>query len=155
MPVLKRNAYFAHSENMLLAQVASETFEERLAAVEKIRALRLEAMDQDPDEIRIFKSPTVPAAAKTLDDPWEANNCKQQPPLLRDTAVHSLMKLVEAGPIQWEYPCQSQAVERVVQLVSITSTGVVGEHRRDGVIRTTISSREIMPAFKSKKDFKQ
>ena len=59
------------------------------------------------------------------------------------------------GPLQYGYPCHSQSVERTVKLVSESTLAVYGQERRHGWIKMTIQSRKQMPAFKSKKDFKQ
>ena len=48
-----------------------------------------------------------------------------------------------------ELPCHSQALERHIKLVSEVSRKVVGEHARDGMIRTTLRSRGRMPAYKA------
>ena len=58
-------------------------------------------------------------------------------------------------PIVFAYPCHSQSVERVVQLVSRTATKVHGAENLDGVICTTLKSRAQMSLFKSKMDFRQ
>lgn len=51
-------------------------------------------------------------------------------------------------------PVHTQAVERCVKLVSEASKAVCGEVKRDGWIANTIASRNNMPQFNTKTDFK-
>lgn len=53
-----------------------------------------------------------------------------------------------------ELPIHTQAVERHVKLVTDVSKRYVKVDDRDGSIRATKKSRELIPAFKSKKDYK-
>ena len=52
-----------------------------------------------------------------------------------------------------KYPCHTQAVERVIKLVTEAAAAVSGQERRDGYIRATLKSRIIMPVFETKKNF--
>ena len=52
-----------------------------------------------------------------------------------------------------DLPCHTQNVERHVEIVSEVSRKAVGVKARDGMIRSTIVSRNKMPSFSSKKDF--
>ena len=47
----------------------------------------------------------------------------------------------------------TQAVERVIKLVTEAAAAVSGQERRDGYIRATLKSRSIMPVFETKKNF--
>ena len=49
------------------------------------------------------------------------------------------------------YPCHLQAVERTIQLVTRAGHPVTEEEARHGLILSTLSSKERMPAFESKK----
>ena len=52
-----------------------------------------------------------------------------------------------------KFPCHTQAVERLVKLVTEASRAVCGPKSRDGFIRARIASRQLMPVFESKRDF--
>ena len=52
-----------------------------------------------------------------------------------------------------EIPCNSQAVERHVKLVSEAALKSSSSETRDGIVRCKKSSYDIMPACRSKKDF--
>ena len=47
----------------------------------------------------------------------------------------------------------TQAVERVIKIVTDASSAVVGEDKRDGLIRARLKGKKLLPKFKSKKDF--
>ena len=51
------------------------------------------------------------------------------------------------------YLCHTVAVERTVTLVSIAATHVCGNKARDGVVRSTLISLQVLPKFKSKSQF--
>ena len=50
-------------------------------------------------------------------------------------------------------PCHTQAVERLVKLVTEASKAVCGRKSRDGFISARIASRQLMAKFESKRDF--
>src|SRR6218665_3800626 len=52
-----------------------------------------------------------------------------------------------------KFPCYTQAVERRVKLVTQAATTVCGQNSRDGFIRVRVASQQLMPTFKSKRDF--
>ncbi|KAG5879013.1 hypothetical protein JTB14_038360 [Gonioctena quinquepunctata] len=52
------------------------------------------------------------------------------------------------------YPCHTQAVERAVKIVTEASATVCDNENRDGVIGAKLESREMMPYFGSKQDYK-
>lgn len=91
---------------------------------------------------------------------WEKGEYTE-PPLLRDIGEDELLSCVltprdcQFLEIISKLPNHTQAVERCVKLVTEAAAVVTDTNRRDGVIRNTISSREIMPKFESKKDFHQ
>ncbi|ESN92944.1 hypothetical protein HELRODRAFT_165085 [Helobdella robusta] len=50
-------------------------------------------------------------------------------------------------------PCHTQAVERMIKLVTEASLSVCGEKARDGFIRTKLASQNDIPKFETKKHF--
>ena len=52
-----------------------------------------------------------------------------------------------------KHPCNNQAVERHVKVVSEASSKVVGPDRRDGLIRQKLKSRRLMKCFNTKSDY--
>ena len=51
------------------------------------------------------------------------------------------------------FPCQTQAVERVIKLVTESSLSVCGPEARDGFVKVKIASQKMMPKFETKKHF--
>ena len=51
------------------------------------------------------------------------------------------------------FPCHTQSVERLVKQTSRASAAVAGYSSRDGFLRASAVSREMLPKFESKKDF--
>ena len=70
-------------------------------------------------------------------------------------SVVDLQTAATAGPLELPpLPCHTQAVERYVQEVTVAVKKVVGEERRDGLIRTKVAARKRMPKFNTKAAFK-
>ena len=129
--------------------------EKRLQGFQKILDIRAKNLEMENVPIRIYKPPDLKMTDKSFDDFWVSNVVKSEPPVLANIPLWKLHQKVIEGPIVFDYPCHSQSVERVVQLVSRTATKVHGAENRDGVIRTTLKSRAQMSLFKSKIDFRQ
>ena len=51
------------------------------------------------------------------------------------------------------FPCNTQAVERHVKLLSQASASVCNEESTDGIVKLTHQSREKMKTFDIKKEF--
>lgn len=80
------------------------------------------------------------------------------PPMIENVSIENLEELLNTkGTPKFEFitfPCHSQSVEKIVKLVTGSSTKVYGEENRDNCIRLTLFSRSAMPSFNCKKDFK-
>ncbi|GBL95796.1 Uncharacterized protein YlbG [Araneus ventricosus] len=82
------------------------------------------------------------------------------PTVLRHISSHKLLKMIQDDvPMNgWDFikfPSHTQAVERIVKLVTVASRKRVGPQNRDGFIRATLESRKQMSQFESKKDYKK
>lgn len=153
--VLKRNAYFGHSENLLLAMISDEREYVRELAIRKIILFS----DNKTQEIREFKVPELILDATdyfSMID-WTKSD-RFPPPLLRDVSIQDLKKCVDLKSLPnlsfLNFPCHNQGVERCVKLVTESANLVVGHNNRDGFIRARMKSRELMPTFSTKKDYK-
>ena len=51
------------------------------------------------------------------------------------------------------FPCHTQAVERAIRLATEALLSVLGEEKRDSMIKNELKSRCEMSKFDSKKDF--
>lgn len=155
-PVIERNAFFAHPENLLLAMIVDESRYIRELGLRRIWKAR-SLMKGKP--IRNFNTPRINFVATDYTDMICWATCKlSPPPLLRRITDEEIKQLIHSGtplaPDFNDFPCHTQAVERCVKLVSEASKKVCGVDARDGLIRTTLLSRSIMPEFSTKSDFK-
>lgn len=152
-PVIQRNGYFAHPENILLAMIADDRSHVRELAWRRIKNARTTNKNT---EVRIFKVPALNFEANDFIEiiDWQ-NTVITEPPLtqmLTIVEIDSLIVSKETKSIP-KYPCHTQAVERHIKLVTEASASVCGEATRDGFIRNRIQSRTAMPRFDTKCQF--
>ena len=155
-PVIQRNAYYAHPENILINMIFDENKNVRQLGWRRI----MKARSTSARCIREFKPPKINFKAESYFDmiDWQAASVTE-PPLTKSITDDKLKEYIHTGDcpelsIIHSLPCHTQAVERMIKLVTNTSQLVTSSERRDGVIRTTLFSRRSMPKFASKKDFK-
>jgi hypothetical protein len=150
-PVIQRNAYWAHEENVLLAMLSNEGQDIRKLAINRIKEIR-QAPRSSQHQIREFRPPAVKDTAVTLQDLLSAEESVFEPPLSSQLSDEELDQIMEL-PYSSSIPCHSQGVERCVKLVTEASGAVYGFESRDGYIRAVVKSRDFMPSFESKQDF--
>lgn len=155
-PVIERNAYFSHPENLLLAMLYDEREHVRQLAVERIENARLTASSS---KIRIFKPPQRPQFNFFAEDytnllNWQDINITP-PPILSKYPIEELKQMAKTNGLPpHDYPCHTQSVERCVKLVTEAAQRVIGESGRDGLIQNRLKSRGEMPEFDHKNQFK-
>ena len=152
--VIQRNAYFCHPENLLLSMLVDNDVQIIQKAVDTILDIRTNSSSFGPIKIRPFNLPSLRFSAETYADmiDWETSFITE-PPFTKYLSKEVLINSVRT-PIEIPgYPCHTQAVERTIQLVTKSSCSVT-EEARHGLILSTLFSREKMPAFESKKDYK-
>ncbi|GBO28319.1 hypothetical protein AVEN_271733-1, partial [Araneus ventricosus] len=108
-----------------------------------------------------FVNPAVNFGATDYVDliDWQAYNVTP-PPVLILIGSHELLKMIQDDvPMDgWDlikFPSHTQAVERIVKLVTESSRKRVEPQNRDGFIRATLESRKQMSQSESKKDYKK
>lgn len=156
-PVLQRNAYFAHHENLLLAMVTDERNHIRELGFRRI--MKAKQAISESDSIRIFKPPNLNFEAKDYTEIIKWNTSTLTPPPLLRTLTNEDIKQYLSNdfkPVMSidAFPCHTQAVERCAKLVTEASSKVCGHSSRDGYIRTTLLSRSAMPTFSHKSEFR-
>ena len=163
-PVLQRNGYFSHPENILISLINDDNINMRKLGWRKILKARKTLVRSST--LRAFTIPKINFDAKTYYELIDWNDFYSEPPLAMEIPTDELEMYVGTGyyPMLPEIslascsvnniPCHSQAVERHVQLVSKSASRVVGEINRDGLIRATLQSRERMPSFATKTKYK-
>lgn len=156
-PVIQRNAFFCHPENMLISMAVDERVHVRQLAFRRL----LKARKQEPKgkSVRTFQPPTINFAASDYIELIDWSKCKlSSPPIMNNVSTESLEQLINTDVLPefelMKFPCHTQSVERIVKLVTESCTKVCGEENRDGFIRATLLSRSAMPSFNFKSQFK-
>ena len=154
-PVIQRNSYFSHPENLLLSMMTGERPSIRELAFRRI----LKARDQPKRKgVRQFRVPPLnfDCTDYTAMIDWSTVSVTE-PPITMSISDDDLREFIRepTTPVVTfnRYPCHTQAVERCIKVVTEASQSVCGENRRDGFIRTRLESRAKMPVFETKRDF--
>ena len=150
-PVIQRNSYFAHPENLLLSMMTDERPRIRELALRRI----LKARDQPKRKgVRQFTVQPINFDCKdyTAMIDWSMVSVTE-PPVTMSISDDDLREFIRepTTPVVTfdRYPCHTQAVERCIKVVTEASQSVCGENRRDGFIRTRLESRAKMPVFET------
>nr|CAH7763285.1 unnamed protein product [Callosobruchus chinensis] len=152
--VIQRNAYFAHPENISLSMISDDRKHVRELGLRRILKSRSAAHSE------IIRQFTVPKLNFNATDYTELINWMEvdvtPPPVLANITNEGLKLFIENNDtLEFpRFPCHTQAVERCVKLVTEASSCVIGEEARDGFIRLRVKSREIMPHFHHKAEYK-
>lgn len=152
-PVIQRNSYFAHPENLFLAMLTDPQKHIRELAARRI----LKARNKKTSKVRLFKLPNINFNASSYIDliDWQQNIT--EPPILKTISDGNIQLFVEQkgeGDIcLLRLPCHTQAVERAVKTVTEASSTLCYKSDKEGFIKAQIESRRVMPKFDSKKDF--
>ncbi len=138
--------------------LTDERTEIRELALRKIIEAR-EAEAANPGFIRSFSLPKINFQATDYKDmiDWSSTEVTS-PPVLKNFSDEQLRNFLPGNKIPqiWDFqafPAHTQAVERIVKLVTEASSKVFGQEVRDGHIRATLASRALMPQFETKRDF--
>ncbi|GBN45680.1 hypothetical protein AVEN_36276-1 [Araneus ventricosus] len=98
--------------------------------------------------VRRFVFPAVKFRATNYVDLIDWQACNVTPPtVLRHISSHELLKMIQDDvPMDvWDFikfPSHTQAVQRIMKLVTEASRKRVGPQNRDGFIKTTVESRK-------------
>lgn len=157
-PVLQRNGYFGHSENILLSMLADNRNHIKELALRRIVKIREQTSGLAP--IRVFKLPSFNFSATEYTDliDW---SYVSEPPLIKQIQTDVIYRAIrnieivetEILPVFRKMPCHSQATERCIKLVTESCVAVCGPDKREGWIRNKLKSCNIMPVFNTKKEF--
>jgi len=162
-PVIQRNGFFGHPENILIAMLADDRQDINVLALRRILKARQAFKKPSRNIIRTFEIPqfnfeatdyidiinwadvtvTEPPLTKQLDD-QVISGCIMNPQTTNNIIVSNIK----------QFPCHTQATERCVKLVTEASASVCGPSRRDGFIKTCLESRKQMPVFNTKKQYR-
>lgn len=156
-PVIERNAFFAHNENLLFAMIFDKRTHIRELGLRRV--LKGRERVSKGKTVRNFVPPKLNFNATEYTELIDWNSVKlSPPPLLRNTSNDEIKYFIQSGEVpNWvvkNFPCHTQSVKRCVKLVSEASMKVCGYESRNGYIKTTLESRSIMPEFSQKSHFK-
>lgn len=151
--VVERNCYFAHPENVLLAMLTDVNINIREKAAKSILESRKNAKSNEP---RKFRRPKLNLASRHYYDLSDITMV--EPPFTQEMTSDQVLSCIEneqnyVRAKSQHIPCHTQAVERLIQLVSHTSTAVIGEKRRHERVCSTIESRAILSKMNSRADY--
>lgn len=153
--VLRRNCYFAHPENILLAALTDADYAIRKDAAKKVISARQNTQN-DNDPRRFTKS--IVAINFDATSYYEmidwSKTAVTSPPILQFMSSEELLQAAESGPIILPmFPCHSQGVERAVKQVTRAASKVCGHAARHGMIASTEESIQKKKKLETKKDF--
>ena len=148
-PVIQRNAYFGHPENILLTMITDD--QQHVRELGLRRTLSARSSTTTTSEVRVFEVPPLNFQAEDYIDLINWQDCIiTEPPFTKTVTDDDLQNFIsnrDSPAIDFpRYPCHTQAVERCVKSVT--------EHARDGFIRSRIKARAIMPTFETKKEYR-
>lgn len=157
-PVIKRNAWFSHPENLLLSMISDPDADKRQLGWRRI--LKARTTLRRTNAVREFSVPLeirldAPSYVEVID--W--SNCKlTEPPLTKHISTEVLRENIRSSAFANEdlkdFPCHTQSVERMVKLVTEAASAVCGPEERHKFVFATLKSRKQMPKFDTKSSYK-
>ena len=154
---ITRNAYYFHSESILLCYVASDDRAEREFAVRMIKLIRCRQGDSSRGNKapRVRTNPTkLNLAASSLAEVIDERQYKHESLLTCDIPTSELDTLIESPLEVLPYPSHTQSVERNIRRMTQAGQKVSTLKKRDGVILTqqVVSQHYNSASKRSKKD---
>jgi hypothetical protein len=150
---IARNAYWAHPECLLLSMLTDADQTVRVKAVDVIIKLR-GTQELGDDQPRKFIIPELKFDASSYSEmiDWK-KEALYEPAITTSLTATELRDLKSAPLMLPRYPAHTQSVERLVKQTSRAAAHVAGYAARDGFLRASAKSRELMPKFGSKQDY--
>ena len=133
--------------------------EVRREAIKLVLSSRELTRTSGTQDVRKFHVPALNFKARSYEGMANLQGEMVDPPLLRCFSEEALQAALDApdGPPVLDiptYPCHAQSVERLVQVVGRAAENACGFGSRDQLIRSQLTSREAMPKYRTKSDFK-
>src|SRR6218665_3585727 len=140
-PVIHRNAYFGHCENVLLSMITDERPVIRELALCRILKARNSKATRT---VRRFKVPQLNFEVSDYTELINRTDEVTEPPVIMTISDAQLKTSIaeKETPSLFSprFLCHSQAVERCIKLVMEASTAVSGKRNHDGFIRNKFQS---------------
>ena len=153
-PVIKRNGYFAHPENILISMIDDDNRDIREVGWRRIKDAR---QTKKGKSVRPFKVPPLNFDAEKYTEliDWQTTKITEPPLTMQMTDEDINNHIDQRTKISFgEFPCHTQSVERMIKEVTIASMKVYGPEARDGFIMSRLESRAKIPSFESKANYK-
>lgn len=156
---VQTNAYFAHSEHLLLTMLSDDNKSIREKAVDTIIKIRqLPEADCEVvkiDGVRKYSIPLLNFKADCYTNIIHLEiPSSTEPPLTLHLSDSELMSYIETAFVPPTYPNHSQSVERAVKQVSKATSLVYGKEERHKLIISREAATRERPAYDSKKQYK-
>lgn len=107
-PVILRNGYFAHCENILICMMNDTEATHNVAIKHIVNARKRSGQQQ----IRQYQIPKFDLNANCYTKMIEWNKNITEPPLTQNVTI----KQLKSNSIEFNFPCRTQAVERSVKV---------------------------------------
>lgn len=151
-PYVERNAYYCHPENLLLSMICDDDKLIRLKAITTISEIR----KNSDRSVRLFRTPTLNFNADSYHEMIDWNKEKlTEPPLTYNLTNNEICQLEHQAFTIPPYSAHTQSVERAIKIVTEASTKVYGFEKRDGLIKSKLSSRKLYSKSDAKSDLKK
>lgn len=143
--VLAINFFSAHSESILIGMLSHQNLQYRKFALNLIfNARRLRKDSFNDSSVRKFTCPTINFDAKCFSDLVDWNSFKnsiKEPPLTMRFCKRNLIAMVKNNTFDFgDYPNHTQAVERMVKLVTLSSLKHIGHEKRQYFILNILNA---------------
>ncbi|ESO12359.1 hypothetical protein HELRODRAFT_158868 [Helobdella robusta] len=155
MLVVRRSAWYAHSEAVIQTLICSDKEEERKVGIEKILEIRGNAdenVQMGDMSLRQRVTPEINPDASSLLELIHWDSEMYESPLTCSLTTAQVKQFLHTPMIVPDWPSHIQSIERCVKMVTEASEHVYSQERRDGYIRSQIVSRQLMSRHASKKD---
>ena len=137
--VVKRGAYYAHQENVLITMINDDNVTIRELGFRRILKARreFEETSRNSSIIRQFEVPEINIKAEHYSEllHWERDHQRTEPQMAISkelcACIRDEKKLEEK---LFHFPCHTQTVERCIKLVIKASSKVYGKNCRDGFV---------------------
>ena len=148
---LQRNAYFAHSEMIILNLLCDPSLEIRRQGLEIYKVAV-----ENTNGLRKYILPKLNKNTTTMLELLDSFSIWSPPPLLLRTQPEILEASVLSNTVCDFFkgiPCHSQAVERHVSILAKVAKVVCGEDKRDAMVKNILASQALNPSCTRKKYF--
>jgi len=153
-PVVQRNAFFAHPENLLLTMLTDECVNILHRAVKILTTCRKHEAAKS-SKVRTFIIPSLNFQSENYVEIINWDDVRITEPPLTICMTDEIANMYIQQQLQVSnIPCHTQAVERAFKVVTESAVNCFGHESRQGWILNVMNSRKMKPSLQSKQDDK-